>query len=158
MAILQDTYADNIEPGLVGQVANSEPRTVISRTIDAGAGVQVPFAAPVIASATDDHAVSPVVDAASVVVGVLVRDTTLGAERDYYQDADTAGMMESGVLWVRSGAAVAKRAAAYYDIAADRWRGGAAAGRVAVPHATFDDTATAADQMIRVSIRKRIGD
>ena len=147
MAILQDTYSDDIEPGLPGMVANSETSTIVSRTIT-GVGQ---FGAPVVQSADDDHAVDPAGADDDEVHGILKRDTTLGAEREAYAADDTAAVVRQGVVWVRAGGAFAVRSPAFYNRATNRYFGAAAAGRTPVPGA-FDDAATAADQPVRLRL------
>ena len=153
MSIMQSTYADDVEPGLPGMVANSETSTIVSRTVDG----PVEFGAPVMQGA-DDHSVAAVDADNSAVVGITKRDTTLGSERERYdspageQRADTAAVVRQGVVWVRVGAAVARKAAPFYNRATNRYFGAAAAGRTPVPNSSFDDAATAADQMVRIRI------
>lgn len=148
MAILQQTYSDDIEPGLPGMVANSETSTIVSRTIT-GVGE---FGAPVVQSADDDHSVDPAGADDDEVFGILKRDTTLGAERESYQDGDTSAIVKQGVVWVRAGGAFAVRSAGFYNRATNRYFGAAGVGRTPVPGSSFDDAATAADQPVRLRI------
>lgn len=153
MAILQNTYADDIAPGLPGQVANTETATIISRTIESAGA----FGAPVVQGA-DDHGVTASAADADEPVGLLVRDTTLGAEVEAYRADDTAGVMTRGVMWVTAGGVVAARDPVFYNRATDRYFAAAAVGRTPILNASFDDGAAAAGDMVRVSLKNRLAD
>lgn len=92
---VQTTYSDNMAAAYAGMIANTEPNVLISREVEASAGIG--FAAPVI-QGTADNQCDAVAASTDTVVGITVRDQS--AVADTFAQYDTALLMRKGVLWV----------------------------------------------------------
>src|SRR5688500_14761159 len=133
MPAVQTTYNASIPDALEGMVANSEPEVVISRQVEAAAGIGF---GKVALQGTGDQQILGV--GAGRFRGITVLDPT--KEGDTYARYDTAAVLVKGVIWVTVGAIVAVGDAAYY-VAATGVITNSASGNVAIPNAFFDSSA-----------------
>lgn len=102
MSTVQSTYADTIGSGYVGGIVNTEPRTLISRTVEASAGLAFGLA---VMQGTEDKEV--VVGDGSAVLGVTVRDQSVTAEDpNIFEQYAEAQIMTKGVIWVENSGGV----------------------------------------------------
>lgn len=92
------------------------------------------------------------------VLGIARTDTTIGAEVANYRENDTAAIVTQGQVWVTAGGAVNDGDPVYFVVSTGRYLNAAGAGRIRVPKTVFDDDATTAGDMVRVSIRNRLDD
>jgi hypothetical protein len=172
MANLQPTYADEIAPGLPGQQANSEPAIIISRTLlgatNVGPGEMVFRSAPGDADYNDHGAKAATGADATLLLGLAKRDTTLGAERDFYRSAanvpagvdpsgDTMAIATSGVWWVKAGVALTPADPVFFNTVTKRYVKAAGANIIPVANGEYEDTATANGDMVRLALRNRNG-
>jgi hypothetical protein len=96
MGTVQSTYADNIDAGYKGAIVNTEPRTLISRTVEAAAGLAFGLA---VMQGTEDK--ECVVADGSAFLGVTVRDQSVDpADPDLFAQYSEARIMTKGVIWV----------------------------------------------------------
>lgn len=93
-----ETYQTDPAGALKGQVADTGPATIISRTVETSGGVA--FGVPV-AQGAEEHGVKADVSAATAIVGITVRSQATAADlADKYPQNDTAAIMRKGVIWV----------------------------------------------------------
>jgi hypothetical protein len=105
MGTVQSTYADNIDAGYVGAIVNLEPRVLISRTVEAAAGLA--FGLAVIQGTEDKECL--VATGSATIIGVTVRDQSVDpADPDLFAQYSEARIMTKGVIWIaNSGGVVA---------------------------------------------------
>jgi hypothetical protein len=157
MAVLQDTYLNNVPVGYPGMIANGETSNRISRTCEDSAGI--PFGAPVYRG-SGDHGCTAVVGTAATFLGFAIAHEVLGQlagqSADRYQQYDDVAILTQGVLWVTAGGAVTDGASVTIGKS-----GGAADGigataadatHIAATGWVFDDT-LAATGLARVAKR-----
>ncbi len=96
MPTVQTNYPDNIAVGYVGGIVNTEPRNLISRTVEDSGGID--FGLAVIQGAEDKGCI---VGDATAFLGVTVRDQSVEADDpDAFEFQATARIMTRGVIWV----------------------------------------------------------
>lgn len=157
MAVLQDTYAENLAAGYAGMIANGETSNRISRTCEDAAGIG--FGVPVYRG-SGDHGCTATVGTAATFLGWTIAHEALGLlagqTADKYQQYDDVAILTQGVIWVTAtganadGAAVtvgtgAGAADAIGDTAAD-------ATHIGTNGWVFDDT-TSATGLARIAKR-----
>ena len=103
---VQTSYSENMRAGVAGQLAESIPATLISRTVETSGGLA--FGVPV-AQGTADRGVRLFTtgDTAADFVGITVRDRSVNAGTDRYALYDDARLMTKGSIWVTASVAVA---------------------------------------------------
>lgn len=158
MATYQTDYAANPPIGLKGQIANEEKHNQISRTVANVEGIK--FGAPGfrVAGAGNDHVIAATgADflGLAVLTGAVPPVATGSTLIDGYPARFTGAFMTDGQMYVEAGGAVTPGDAVYYAVATDQYFAAAAAGRVLIPDAFFDTTATAAGQIVEVSLKHR---
>ena len=103
MPTVQSTYADNIAAGYAGAIANEEPRTLISRTVEDSGGID--FGLAIMQGAEDKGCV---VGDATDFLGVTVRDQSVEAsDPNTFEYQSEARIMTMGVIWVENSGGVA---------------------------------------------------
>lgn len=158
MAVYQTDYSATPAKGLKGQIANEEKHNQISRTVQGAAGIK--FGAPA-ARGTIDHTVIPFV-AGGKFMGLAVMTMAIPPVApgstlvDGYPQDFTGAFMTDGQMFVESGGAVAAGDAVYYNTVTDQYVNAAGANIVGpIPTAFFDTSATAAGQMVEISLKHR---
>ena len=139
MSTVQSTYADTISAGYAGAIVNTEPRVLISRTVEDAAGIA--FGLAVMQGTADKGCV---VSDGTDFLGVTVRDQSIeDGTSDVFAQYDSARIMTKGVIWVANScgvsagdavAALADGALATStgsDIVGARWETTAADGELA---------------------------
>jgi hypothetical protein len=130
---LQTNYADNIAVGYAGAIANQEPCTLISRTVEDSGGVA--FGLAVMQGAKDKGCT--VSDGTSF-LGVTVRDQSVAPEApDTFEFLANARIMTKGVIWIANSGGVT--ADDSVEALADGALGAATSGNVA--NARWDTSA-----------------
>lgn len=95
---VQTTYSENIDAARAGQIANTEPNVLISRTVETAAGVG--FGVPV-QKGTGDNGCIIMAAGATEVLGITVRERSVRPETpNAFAQYESARLMRSGVLWV----------------------------------------------------------
>jgi hypothetical protein len=103
MPTVQSTYADNISAGYKGAIVNTEPRVLISRTVEDSGGIDFGLA---VMQGTNDKGC--VVGDASAFLGVTVRDQSVDpSDPDTFEYQAEARIMTKGVVWVANSGGVA---------------------------------------------------
>ena len=143
-----ENYAIDPEVAQEGQVADTSPATILSRTVEAA----IPFGRAV-QKGTKQHAV--VAANAGPVTGITVRSQATGARAaspDVYPANDTAAIMTKGAVWVKVDSTVAEGDDVTVTVATGLFGTKAvAAGIIAVPGAVFD-TGAAANGLARIRV------
>lgn len=157
MATYQTDYGVLPAKGLKGQIANEEKYNGISRTVEGAAGIK--FGAPA-ARGTIDHTVIPFAAGGKFVgFAVLtgaVPPVALGSTLiDGYPQDFTGAFMTDGQMFVESGGVIAAGDTPYYNTATDQYVNAAGANIVGPFPGFFDTSATAAGQMVEVSLKHR---
>jgi hypothetical protein len=148
MPAVQTNYPDAAPVAYEGMIQNTEPNTLISRTVAVAA---IGFGLAV-KQATADHEVEAADAAADVYRGITVRDQSIvPGSVDEYPVEESATIMTKGVVWVTAGAAVAAGAAVYM-IAADGRFTDVSTSNLAIPNAVFDRSTAAADELVPVRL------
>jgi hypothetical protein len=150
---MQTAYTNAYPRGVMGQIANEEKYNAVSRTVQTTAGLA--FGAPA-GRGTLDHTCI-LYAAGGKFMGIAVktvapehRATGAAAITDGYPVNTTAGLMTEGQMYVLVNTAVAAGDAVYWNAASGRYTN--VNTDVAIPNARFDTTATAAGQIVEISL------
>jgi hypothetical protein len=158
MATYQTDYNALPAKGLKGQVANEETHNHVSRTVQGAAGIK--FGAPA-ARGTLDHTVIPFAAGGkfiglAVLTGAVPPVAVGSTLVDGYPQDFTGAFMTDGPMFVEAGGAVAAGDPVYYNTVADQYVNATGTNIVGpIPAAFFDTSATAAGQMVEVSLKHR---
>lgn len=145
MPSVQDTYNRNISVARAGFIANEEPKTLISRTVEDAAGVAF---GKVVQQGADDGGCTAVLTGmtATSFLGITAMDR--GVRPTFpngFARYDSARILNKGVIWVQVSAAVEAGEAATVTLANGNISSAAVAeGIVALPNARFDSSTTGA--------------
>lgn len=150
MPPVQTTYSENIRPGLPGMIVDMIPKTLISRTVEASAGLA--FGVPVMQGTADKAGRAAAAgDTAAKFIGISVRDRSVKAEANQYSQYESARVMTKGAIWVTASVQVAAGDPVYFVPASGVWTN-VATSNVAVPGARFDTSTTGANQLAQVRL------
>jgi hypothetical protein len=140
---VQTTYSETMEAGVAGAIVNTEPKTLISRTVETAAGIG--FGKVVQQGAADDGCKSDLTAMdASTFLGItaLDRSRPTADTPDAFAQYESARIMRKGVIWVVASGAVAAGNDATVTLATGAIGTAAvAAGVVAIPNARWDSSA-----------------
>lgn len=148
---IQDSYSETIRPAVAGQIANTEPKVLISRTIIDAAGVG--FGKVVQEAATDgskDGQCTADLNTAAMnadkFLGITVRDRSVRVETpDKFAQYESCRIMRKGVIWVEVAGAVVAGTDVTVTLATGVLGSAAvAAGIVAIPNARWDSSTAGA--------------
>jgi len=152
---MQAAYTSTFAKGIPGAIANEEKYNGISRTVQTAAGL--PFAAPA-GRGTLDHTCI-LYAAGGKFLGMVVktmapehRATGSAAITDGYPVNATAALMTEGQMYVLADLAVAAGDPVYYVLATGRYSNVVGTTNLLIPNARFDTTATAAGQIVEISL------
>ena len=142
-----ENYATDPEVAQEGQVADTSPAVILSRTVDAEIGF-----GKAVQKGAKQHSVKAAVDK---VDGITVRSQATGARaanQDAYPAGDTAAIITQGPIWVKVDSTVVEGDDVTVTVATGLFGTKAvAAGVIAVPGAVFD-TGAAANGLARIRI------
>lgn len=142
-----ENYAIDPEVAQEGQVADTSPATILSRTVDADIGF-----GKAVQRGAKQHSVKA---AETAVTGITVRSQATGARAatpDVYPANDTAAIITQGPIWVKVDSNVVEEDDVTVTVATGLFGTKAvAAGVIAVPGAKFE-TAAAANGLARIRI------
>jgi hypothetical protein len=152
---MQTTYGAAFTKGQPGQIANEEKYNAISRTVATAAGIA--FGQPAARGTQDHQCVIMASGGAFLGIAVLTlahqsRQPGGAALADGYQQFTTAALMTEGQMYVVADAAVTPGGAVYWNPTTGRYSTVTTGGNVAIPNARFDTTATAAGQIVEISL------
>ncbi len=151
MPSVQTTYTETMRPAVAGMIANTEPCTLISRTVADAAGIGFgKVVQEAVANGTKDGQCTGDLNTAAMdafkFLGVTVRERSLRAESpDTFVQYQSARIMRRGVIWV----AVTGAVNAGEDVTVTLATGvlgtaAVAAGIVAIPNARWESSTTGA--------------
>lgn len=157
MAVYQSDYSVLPAKGLKGQIANEELHNHISRTVQGAAGVK--FGAPV-QRGTSDHTVAPFAAGGkfmglAILTGAVPPVAPGSTLVDGYPQDFTGAFMTDGTMFVESGGVIAAGDTPYYNPTTDQYVNAAGTGIIGPIPGFFDTSATAAGQMVEVSLKHR---
>lgn len=158
MAVYQSDYSVLPAKGLKGQVANEEAHNHPSRTVQGAAGIK--FGAPA-QRGTLDHTVAPFAAGGkffgfAVLTGAVPPVATGSTLVDGYPQDFTGAFMTDGQMFVEAGGALAAGDQVYYNPTTDQYVNAAGTGILGpFPAVFFDTSATAAGQMVEISVKHR---
>lgn len=146
---VQDTYSENMRAGVPGQIVDMIPKTLLSRTVEAAAGLGL--GVPV-ARGTRDKGCRPFTtgDTAAKFVGISVRERSL-REGNAFKQYDSARVMSKGAIWVTASVAVTAGDPVYI-VPASGLLTNVATSNVQISNAVFDTSTTAANQVAQVRL------
>lgn len=134
---VQTNYSDNIPVGYAGAIANEEPRTLISRTVEDAAGIGFGIA---VSQGTNDKGcvASADSDVPPDFLGVTVRDQSVNPDTpSKFAQNEEARIMTQGVIWVANVGGVIAGAAVHVNGTGTL----GSSGGVAIPGARWETTA-----------------
>lgn len=139
---LQSTYLDNIRPAVAGQQGDMQPATMVSRTVMNSAGVA--FGKAVAPDTAGDYCVHAFTTGDTEVFGFAIRERSLVAEGNKFNQYDSVRVMRMGNFWGQPAQDVTKGNPVYVrpsngDLQKDNTN-----SAVLVPGARWDMTVTLA--------------
>lgn len=143
-----ENYATDPEVAVEGQIADTSPATILSRTVEAAIGF-----GKAVQKGSKQHTV--IAADAGPVTGITVRSQATGAratDPDVYPLNDTAAIITQGAIWVKVDSTVVEGDDVTVTTATGLFGSKAvAAGIIAVTGAVFD-TGAAANGLARIRI------
>lgn len=151
----QSAYTSGFAAGLPGMIANEEKYNAISRTIKTPAGIA--FGAPAMRGTGDHECLLFATGGKYLGIAVKTmapehRASGTAAILDGYPLNATASLCTQGQLFILADVAVVPGDPVYYVTATGRYSNVAGASNLLIPNAKFDTTATAAGQIVEVSL------
>ncbi|MGV6394519.1 structural cement protein Gp24 [Pseudomonas caspiana] len=147
---VQDTYSENMRAGVPGQIVDTIPKTLLSRTVEAAGGIGLGVPA---ARGTADKSCRPFAagDTVARFIGITVLERSLQAEANAFKQYDSVRVMTKGAIWVTASVVVGAGDPVYVVPASGLFTN-ASAGNVQVPNAVFDTSTTAVNQIAQVRL------
>lgn len=142
MPALQTAYTTTMRPALAGMIADMTPRQVISRVVEAVAGMGFGVIA---VQGTGDGQIRPATAGTFPFIGITVMDPAVvhmdyQANPDFYPNRDIAAVLIQGTIWVTVGAAVTAGQPAFY-VPATGVITNVSTANTAIPNGRFDTSA-----------------
>lgn len=101
MAVVQNSYAENIGKGRPGMVATMNPSDADTKICETAAGIGFGLAC---GRGSDDKGAVLGAAAAAAFVGISIRDVTLeSSQSDKYVQYQNMAVLKRGVIWVTAG-------------------------------------------------------
>lgn len=140
MPFIQTAMTETMRPAVAGAIANEEPRTLISRTVETAAGIA--FGMPVEQGAADMGCI--LFDGGTTFIGVTVRERSVNPEfPNGFADEDSARIMTKGCIWVVCASGCAAGDPVYIRPSNGDWQDSNANSAVQVVNARWDTSADA---------------
>lgn len=140
MPAIQTSYPLYQAVAFEGMVANSIPRTVISRLVETAAGIG--FGKVAVRGTADNQCRVAAVGLGFL--GITIADPTqVGGTVDTYPQYAVAAIMTKGAVWVQASVAVADGDPVYF-VPATGVLTNASSGNTLIPNAVWDTTTTGA--------------
>lgn len=153
MPAVQSTYSATMSAARAGMRANEEPVRLISRDVETAGGIGFGI---VVAQGVRDGGciVMGASHTASDFLGVtMLQRNTDPANVDKFPQNESALIMNEGVIWVATGAAVAAGDAVVVTLATGLLSAAApGAGVLALPGARWDSSTTGAGQLAKLRL------
>ena len=134
---LQDTYAEAPALGVVGAIADTRHRVLISRTIEGADGDVIAFGVPV-AQGDADYGARATTGTDTAVLGIVTRDQVEFTEG--FAVGRTARVMTTGTIWVNAAVDVSAGDPVNVVVADGTFSN---TGGVEIDGARFEDSASA---------------
>lgn len=147
---IQTTYDETLRAGVPGALANMISGTLISRTVEDAAGIAFGKA---VEQGTNDKGV--VAFAGGPVVGITVRERSLGAEEDkfvQYASARLAPPHSQNTLWVTAAVAVDAGDDVYVRPSNGDFQKTNANSAVQIPGARWETSTTTTGQIAQIRL------
>src|SRR5690606_30911647 len=140
---VQDIYNATMSAAREGMIANTEPKTLISRTVETAAGIGLGLPA---AQGTDDNGVIATASATAAILGITVRERSVRPETpNKFAQYESARIMTKGVIWVEVAGAVSAGEDVTVTLATGALGSTAVgAGIVAIPNARWESSTSGA--------------
>ena len=139
MPAVQTTYNEKIVAARVGQIANTEPVVLISRTVEDE--TPIAFGKPVMQGTADDGC-KLFAGASTEVLGITVRERSTRPETpDTFARYESARIMKKGVIWVVASVAVVAGDPVYVIPATAAFAKTNASSAILIPNARWDSSA-----------------
>lgn len=141
---IQTTYSETIDQARAGMIANSEPNTLLSRTVEDADGVG--FGA-VVQQGTNDNGCLADLDTsdmdANTFLGIIVRERSVNpATPNKFAQYESARILRKGPIWVEADGAVSAGDDVTVTLATGALGTKAVtSGVVAIPNARWDTSA-----------------
>lgn len=151
MAAIQTTFTQNIRAGVPGAIVDMTPKSLVSRTVEASAGLA--FGIPV-AQGTADKAGRAFTtgDTIAKFVGVSCLDRSTAAGTNGYSQYESASVMRTiGCVWVTASVQVAAGDPVAIVAATGLWTN-VTSGNLTVPGARWDTSTTGANQIAQLRL------
>lgn len=147
---VQSTYSENARAAVPGQLVDTIPKTLLSRTVEDAGGLA--FGIPV-AQGVADRGIRAftIGDTAAKFIGITVRERSVDADYDQFAQYDSARVLTHGAIWVLASVAVAAGDPVYVVPATGLFTN-VATGNVQLPNARFDTSTTAINQLAQVRL------
>lgn len=147
---VQSTYSENIRAAVPGQLVDTIPKTLLSRTVEDAGGLA--FGIPVAQGAADKGIRAFTTgDTAAKFIGITVRERSVAAEADQFKQYDSARVLTKGAVWVTASVAVVAGDAVYVVPATGLFTN-VDTGNVLIAGARFDTSTTAINQLAQVRL------
>jgi hypothetical protein len=146
---LQTSYSSNMPVALVGQLANTEQATIISRTVEDSAGIAFGLA---VAQGTEDNEVKAFCSGDTAILGINVRQRSANPETpSKVAQYESARVMTKGCVWVTASVAVNAGDPVYVIPATGAFAKTSASSAVQISGARWD-TSTTGEGLARVRL------
>lgn len=155
MPPFQTTTALKPAKGYPGMMANMEEWNAFTAFAEDVTANPIGFGQPVM-KGTGDQQVKKLATA-NRFIGITRANIDSGAkattEGGTYAEGHILGVIDEGVIFVTAGAAVTKGQLVYWLPSSGRYFGASATGRILLTGCEFDDSATAAGEVVAVRVR-----
>lgn len=147
MPSVQDTYVENIRPGVEGQRADMRPVVLFSRTVEDVAGIGF---GKVVQQGANDHGVTTDLNTTAMTaqsfLGITMREQGVTPEfPNGWAKGEEALIMRKGAIWVTVAVAVTPRDVVTVTLATGViGKTAVGAGVVAIPNARWETSTTGA--------------
>lgn len=143
MAVIQNTFSEDIPVGYAGMEADGELSNIISRTLEGA--TDAPFGAPLYRG-TGDRGCTLAVSAALYGFAIAQKGMPVTSDRpaDHYAPGDTVSIKERGKLWVNCDSNGATDGAQVYVVTATGVITSSSGSATAATGWFFDDTRSGA--------------
>lgn len=153
MPAYQTTFAARQPVGVKGRRVNMEEWNTITCLPDT---TNIKIAMPVAMGTGGDESIVPY-DGTGRFRGITEIDQTIQyGTGDTYPEGYNVPVMTSGVIWAVAATTVTAGQPVFYVTASDTYHNTADSGRVAVPGAEFDSSATSGE-LVKIRLRDAIG-
>lgn len=101
---IQTSYAETLDPAVVGLIGNMVPATMISRTVEDASGIGFGIAT---AQGAEDYGCKAFGSGDTAILGITCRERSIDAVNpDKFAQYDNARVMVKGCVWVTASVAV----------------------------------------------------